>query len=410
MVNYDAVICGAGPSGSTAAKYIAEKGLSVLLLDKSSYPRDKPCGGALRPLNIEEFEYLKTGIRKFPHVVCKRVKMFSPSLTNFVDYSPKKAVMYNVQRKYFDAMLVDFARDAGVEFWDKTEVKNVNSKSNGLALLLGNGKEVSGNITIGAGGMYDPVARYLRKKEGLPERWPKSDIGISVVEEYEVPGNFIMDAYGENHTSYFHLKPNNMYGYAWTFPKKNALNIGFGAFWADMKKMDIKKQFAEYLKILRKEKLIPENLKLIKPKGAPLPLRGAIKTTYSDGILLVGDAAGFVSPIGGDGIYYSMWSGRIAGDVVEYAAENNSFKKETLSRYQKEWYTQWGKDLKVLCYFADKISTKAEQVIRYASRDKVLQSRCVDLYNGESRASKIKWKILRRIARDYLLYDILKIS
>jgi digeranylgeranylglycerophospholipid reductase len=410
MVKYDAVICGAGPSGATAAKYMAEKGLTILLLDKSSFPRDKPCGGALRPINIEEFEYLKSGIQKIPHVICKRVKMYSPSLSHFVDYNPNKAVMYNVQRKHFDAMLVNYAKDAGAEFLENAMVKNVKAKNDGHYLQLQNGKEISGKVVIGAGGMHDPVARFLRKKEGLPEKWPKSEIGLSVVAEYEVPGDFIIDRYGEEFASYFHLKPNNLYGYAWTFSKRDALNIGFGAYWADMKKVDIGKQYAQYLALLRKEKLIPKDLLQVKPKGGLIPLRGAIKTSYSDGMLLIGDAAGFVSPIGGDGIFYGMCSGRIAAEVVNYAVERGSYKKDILSRYQRKWYTQWGEDLKVLCYFADKISAKTEQIIKYASRDEILRNMCVGLYNGECRANMIKGKIIRRMARDFLKYDILKMN
>jgi digeranylgeranylglycerophospholipid reductase len=336
--------------------------------------------------------------------------MYSPSLSYYVDYNPNKAVMYNVQRKHFDAMLVNYAKDAGAEFMENAMVENVIVKNVGHYIQLQNGTEISGKVVIGAGGMYDPVARYLRKKEGLPEKWPKSEIGLSVVAEYEIPGDFIIDRYGEEFTSYFHLKPNNLYGYAWTFSKRDALNIGFGAYWADMKKVDINKQYSEYLRLLRKEKLIPRDLKQIKPKGGLIPLRGAIETSYSDGMLLIGDAAGFVSPIGGDGIYYGMCSGRIAADVVEYAVERGSYKKDILSRYQREWYTQWGEDLKVLCYFADKISAKTEQVIKYASRDEILRNMCVGLYNGECRANMIKGKIIRRMARDFLKYDILKMS
>jgi flavin-dependent dehydrogenase len=125
-------------------------------------------------------------------------------------------------------------------------------------------------------------------------------------------------------------------------------------------------------------------------------------------MLLIGDAAGFVSPVGGDGIYFSISSGKIAADTVAYAVEKDAYDKETLKRYQDEWYRQWGKDLKALCYFADKISSKTEQIIRYASKDEVLRDRAVGLYNGECKASEIKWKILTRFARDFLLYDVLR--
>ena len=409
MVKYDAVICGAGPSGSTAAKYMAEKGLNVVLLERSSFPRDKPCGGALRPKVIEEFDYVRNGIQNIPHNVCYRAKMYSPSLKNFVDYSPGKAVMYNIRRKHFDSMLANFAKDAGSELRENSEVKSVLAKSSGYALQLKDGTEVRGKIIIGAGGMHDPVARYLRKKEGLPEKWSKSDIGLAIVEEYEVPGNFILDKYGKENTSYFHLRPANLTGYAWTFAKENALNIGYGAFWDEMKKVDIKEQFSNYLSFLKKEKLIPENLKPNRPKGALVPLKGAIKRSYSDGMLLTGDAAGFVSPLGGDGIYYGMCSGRIAADVVDYAVEHDKFGKDTLSRYQEEWHKEWGKDLKVLCYFSDKLLTKTDRILRYTSRDEMLREICIGLYNGEYRASEVKWKILMRMTRDFFWYDVLRL-
>lgn len=410
MARYDAVICGAGPSGSTAAKYMAEKGLKVLLLEKNSFPRDKPCGGALRPSIIEEFDYVKKGLKKIPHTLCYRAKMYSPSLQYFVDYRPNNVVMYNIQRKHFDVMMAEFAIDVGAELRENTEVKKVIKKHDTFALQSKDGEEFEGKVIIGAGGMHDPVARYLRKKEGLPEKWPESDIGLSVVEEFEVGEDFIIDRYGEEHVSYFHLKPNNLYGYAWTFPKNTMLNIGFGAFWKDMKNVDIRKQFSLYLALLKKEGLIPQNLRQGSPKGAQIPLRGGIKTTYSDNMLIIGDAAGFVSPIGGDGIYYAMCSGGIAANVVEYAVEHDACEKDTLSEYQKEWYKQWGKDLEALCYFADKISARTEQILKYASKDNVLRERCVGLYNGECKASDMKWKIKTRVARDFFLYDVLRLK
>lgn len=408
MAKYDAIICGAGPSGSTAAKYMAESGLSVLLLEKSTFPRDKPCGGALRPSVINEFDYVRKGLKKIPHTVCFRAKMFSPNLKYFVDYKPKKVVMYFVQRKHFDAMLANFAVDAGAELRENSEVRQVVKKGDGHGLKLKNREEVTGKVIIGAGGMRDPVARYLRRKEGLPEKWPESDIGLVVVEEYALDDDFILDKYGKERTSHFFLKPKNLFGYAWSFPKEGVLNIGFGAFWEDMKKINIKQVFDEYLGLLKKEGLVPENLNQEKPKGAKIPLRGGLPITYSDNMLILGDAAGFVSPIGGDGIYYAMCSGRIAANVVNHAAKQNSFGKKTLSRYQEEWNIKWGKDLKVLCYFADKISNRTEQIIRYTNKDNRLRETCVGLYNGEVRASKVKWKISRRMARDFILYDVFK--
>jgi geranylgeranyl reductase family protein len=410
MEKFDCVICGAGPAGSTAAKYLAESGLRVAVLDKDTYPRDKPCGGGLRPSIVDEFEHVREGLSRIPHTVCKRAIMYPPSLKNHVDYRPGKAVLYNIQRKHFDNLLLDYAKDANAIVFEGEHVKDVVPKSEGYVLRTKSGMEVEGKMVIGAGGMHDPVARYMRIKEGLPEKWPKSEIGLAVVKEYTVDDSFILDRYGEERTCHFHLKPNNLYGYAWTFSKENAINIGFGAFWKYMKEIDIKEQFSYYLNYLKKEKLVPRDLEIGHPKGAPIPLRGAIKTTYSDNMILVGDAAGFVSPIGGDGIYFSLDSARIAANVVKYASENDSFRKETLARYQEEWQARWGKDLETLCYFADKIFKSTEKIMNYACKDDVFKKMAVSLYTGDQKATDLKFKIQRRVARDFLLYDVLKIN
>jgi len=409
MVTYDAVICGAGPAGATAAKFIADAGLKVVVLEKGKFPRNKACGGALRTQVVSDFEHVRNGITKIPHTVCYRAKMYPPSLENCVDYNPGDIVMYNIRRIHFDAMLADMARDSGAELREGEEVHKVSVSSSGGVLQLKGGEEVFGKVIIGAGGMNDPVAKYMRRKENLPEKWPKSDIGFVLMQECDVGEDFIKDRYGEEKTSYFHLKPNSLYGYAWAFPKKDTLNMGIGAFWSYMKSIDIKGAFRGYLKMLKKEGLAPPNLKIDDPKGAQIPLRGAIKTTYSDRILLLGDAAGFVSPIGGDGIYYAMSSGRIAAHVVKQSTSEDSYVKSTLSRYQDAWFSKWGRDLQVLCYFADKVFDKTEQVIRYAARDSIFREMCVRLYDGKMPARMLKGRILRRVARNYLLYDVLRI-
>ena len=89
MATYDAVICGAGPSGSTAAKYMADAGLDVMVLEKKSFPRDKPCGGALRTQVISEFAHVGKGFRKIPHTVSYRAKMYPPEPSELRGLQPR---------------------------------------------------------------------------------------------------------------------------------------------------------------------------------------------------------------------------------------------------------------------------------------------------------------------------------
>jgi flavin-dependent dehydrogenase len=141
-----------------------------------------------------------------------------------------------------------------------------------------------------------------------------------------------------------------------------------------------------------------------------IPLRGGIEKSFSDRILLIGDAAGFVSPIGGDGIYYGMSSGRLASEVAEKVVEKDVFTSSALSEYQQRWHNLWGKDLEALCYFADMVFKRTEQIICYASKDENLREMAVGLYNGDCKPSKAKLKIQSRMARDFFLYDVFKKS
>jgi flavin-dependent dehydrogenase len=127
-VNYDVIVVGAGPAGSTAAKFLSEKGAKVLLIDKDKFPRDKPCGGGLCK-HITEFDYIREKIEKdssnFLESICVRGKIVSPSTQYTTDYLSETPLFYNVRRKKFDYELVQFAIDAGADFLENCKVKEV---------------------------------------------------------------------------------------------------------------------------------------------------------------------------------------------------------------------------------------------------------------------------------------------
>ena len=114
MTDADFIVCGAGPGGSTASQYLAEKGHSVLLLDKDDFPRDKACGGGLCP-HILEFDHVKENLDQFLESVCYRGMIFSPSLKHSIDHRSKTPLFYNIRRKVFDHELVKFAQESGAE-------------------------------------------------------------------------------------------------------------------------------------------------------------------------------------------------------------------------------------------------------------------------------------------------------
>ena len=409
-MNYDVVVVGAGPAGSTAAKFLSEKGVRVLLIDKDKFPRDKPCGGGICE-HITEFDHIREKIEKDPSgfldSICIRGKIVSPSSQHTIDYLSETPLFYNVRRKKFDYELVQFAIDAGAEVLENCKVKEVFTTQEKAVVKLANSREFICKVIVGAGGAYDIVANYLRKKERLREKQGK-DFGMAVVEEFEVGEEFIDRAYGKERTSMINLKHANLNGYAWVFSKHDILNIGYGGFNDEMKKIDIKKEFKNYLDSLKRNGYLPKWIESKKLKGAPVPFVGNIKKTYTDRIVIVGDAAGFVSPLTGEGIYYAMDSGKIASEVISKALEKEDFSAQSLKSYQNIWRKRWGKDLKALRFFHRMLMKWPEKFVKYGSKDEKLKKIFIALFIGNMNASRMKWKIISRIIMDFFVYDVFR--
>ena len=409
-MNYDVVVVGAGPAGSTAAKFLSEKGMKVLLIDKDKFPRDKPCGGGICE-HITEFDHIREKIEKDPSgfldSICIRGKIVSASSQHTIDYLSETPLFYNVRRKKFDYELVQFAIDAGAEVLENCKVKEVFTTQEKAVVKLANSREFICKVIVGAGGAYDVVANYLRKKERLREKQGK-DFGMAVVEEFEVGEEFIDRAYGKERTSMINLKHANLNGYAWVFSKHDILNIGYGGFNDEMKKIDIKKEFKNYLDSLKRNGYLPKWIESKKLKGAPVPFVGNIKKTYTDRIVIVGDAAGFVSPLTGEGIYYAMDSGKIASEVISKALEKEDFSAQSLKSYQNIWRKRWGKDLKALRFFHRMLMKWPEKFVKYGSKDEKLKKIFIALFIGNMNASRMKWKIISRIIMDFFVYDVFR--
>jgi len=403
---YDLVICGAGPAGSTAARTAAKAGLNVLLVDKEDFPRDKVCGGGLRPEIMEapEFSYIADKRSKFLENECRSVRMYGSTGSRSIAYDApaSEPIIYGTTRRNFDQVLFDLAKDAGATILTKTAVKRVQVGKDQVLVLLDNGQEIKAKIVLGAGGMQDPVAKVLWSKEGLPVSWPSEDIGLAVAHEYEVGEEFIQEHFGPKNTCHFHLKPEGVYGYAWAFPKRTKLNIGFGAFLKDIKGTDLKASYKGYLSVLKRSGLFPKDIDHVEFKGARIPLRGPIERTYSERILLLGDAAGFVSPISGDGIDFAISSGMLGAQVATQCLEKGDCSKKALSKYEVQWRSRWDKDFKVLCELADLVEKDLEGIIKNFSKDDKLIEMMVQVYNGRVRPSEIITKLKLRYAKTML--------
>ena len=312
MNRYDAVVVGAGPGGSTAARNLAREGASLLMLDRARFPRDKPCGGGvtLRAASLQDIdlgpviERTVTGVR------------FSLRLGPTFDRRFDKPLTYMTQRRRLDERLAAAAADAGAEFHDGEPVRTIetNGERNGGISVRTDRGAYSASVLIGADGANGVVAR---------------EAGISVRREEAVALEGNAGVSGDVARDWESLVGLDMGGlaggYGWVFPKDEHLNLGVGAwkyaaFTLRPKLHDLCRRYgfdAEALANLR---------------GHHLPVRLPGSPVARGPVALVGDAAGLVDPLSGEGIHMAFLSGRYAsGAALRYL----SGEANDLSAYQR---------------------------------------------------------------------------
>jgi geranylgeranyl reductase family protein len=390
-MKYDVTIVGAGPAGSTTAKFLSEKGFKTLLIDKEKFPRDKPCGGGL-PLRV---------LKRFPYVVNDKIietysssgTIFSPSLQYKIEIYKDTPIIAMTLRKKFDFELVKFATDAGTVFQDGTPVSAVQISNDTAQVRLDQGKTIDSELIVGADGVNSTIA----KTQGL--RSKGTGKGICILQEFEVDEKIMDDYFKKSRHVYIHSRFKTAQGYGWVFPKKQHLNIGFGIIQVDktqQQKLNLRTCYQEYITLLKEEDLIPQDLKEEPVKGGAL-LTHPLEKTYRDRLLLVGDAAGFINPLSGEGIYYAMASGQIAAEVIAEALEKKQTTQAFLSQYQTRWQKDFGKDIDLISKVVKRGSTEyAETVFKIACKDPVLTDLMMGVITGQLSVQQYKWKIVRR--------------
>jgi len=392
-MKYEVVVVGAGPAGSTAAKVLAEKGVKVLLIDKSKFPRDKPCGGGL-PFRV---------YKRFPYIEDKNLIesysyggfAHSPSLKYSAVIEKKDPFIGMVIRKKFDDGLVQLAVDSGADFISGKNVEDIKISEDKAKLILNDKKEIHSELVIGADGSWSIVA----KKSGLIPQTGRI-IAICVLQEYKVGEEVIDQFFDEKKMCHMHLKFQGVFGYGWVFPKKQHLNIGIGNVSSDIApsktKINLSHAYKEYLKILKKNKIIPGNIEAGEFKGGALHI-GPLEKTYSNRVLLCGDAAGFVNSLTGEGIYYAMSSGEIAAKVAVESLEVEDTSEKFLSVYQTKWKNDFGKDLEEFLRVHLYVGEQMEKFVRLASKDKKLADIALSMLHGALSIRDHKTQLIYRI-------------
>jgi geranylgeranyl reductase family protein len=367
---FDVIVVGGGPAGSTAAGILGQAGVSTLLLDRSSFPRDKPCGGGISARVTHRFPYLEKALSSIPTKWFSKVYFEAPS-GDGIDYDSVESLYLTIRRCDFDYLLLSMAKPF-IEYRAPALVRQVRIDSDFVevtAQIENAQKRFRGRIVLGCDGVNGVVAREL----GLRGAGVKVEHAIDMMEEtsYEA----VSIAHDDRLYIYYNL---DRYGYGYVFPKSNHLNLGIG-FKLDYYLSELRgKHYSchrTFVSKLISDGLIAGDSSRANFRTFPLPISGPLPRTYGKRVLLCGDAGGFVNALTGEGIYYAMVSGDHAARTAFEAVRVNCFGENQMGKYERSWRREIGVELTKSVSLQRRLLTSpgsVDRIVRAAKRNPAL--------------------------------------
>jgi geranylgeranyl reductase family protein len=385
MLRTEVAIIGGGPSGATAARVLAAAGHEVLVLERCPSPRDKPCGGALRPGVLSNIPHVAALMDRFVENTSREGVMTTPGgpELRFVAADGEGPLMHQTRRSVLDRVLLEDALDQGARLEEGAHVTNAAGSEKGWILRLRDDTEVHAKAIVGAGGAKCPLGRRFRAAARGEVVFPRDRLAIAWMREYDVGEAFIEEAYGPNALSRFDMREGGVTGYAWAFPKRTHVNIGWGALVGDLSGTSGLAQAEAYARRLSIMGLLPQEPVGGTWRAAPIPMGGPPGPTSRPGALSIGDCAGFISPLSGDGLYYAIESGRMAAEVLGPALEDDDLGAKRMARYSKLWKAAWGTEMKILLKVSEKLRSDPMDMLMRAAKDPSIPPMVVQLFKGE---------------------------
>ncbi|MHA1230233.1 MAG: NAD(P)/FAD-dependent oxidoreductase [Candidatus Helarchaeota archaeon] len=355
MAEYDVIVVGAGPGGSVAAKFCAEAGLKTIFFERGRKPGEKNASGCgLGPRMWREFPDM---MKRLTKDVCPSLRMAACEVNHYLNkdleevavelYYPTESVTYepartfitmNCYRSEFDPWLANIAVESGAELKTSTLVKDLlkDDKGKVIGVQTDKGEKFYGKVVIGADGVISTVGI----KSGLNPKWDPNQ--ITLVPQYDFyappekidmmfgPDGLIRDA--ADATWWSATLPS-----AYQVFFHDGFHIGLGSWMGQWTKNPL-----YFLNKLVGSKPFQRLIKAVdaKPREVQshlLPWTNKPIKTYTDNVMLVGDAGGFPCPLEAEGVFPAMETGKCAAETAIKCIGDGDTSKEALKLYEEKW-------------------------------------------------------------------------
>ena len=357
---FDVIVVGAGPGGSSTAAYLGRLGRSVLLLDKAKFPRDKTCGDALSGKSMRVIRELGLvgEVEKLPHGSISGVTFSSPNSTvvsipfHSSDPNREGGTGYCIRRYNTDNLFFTAAKKTpNVSVREKFQVNEVVMEAGhavgvkGIDLSTPDREETiyRARVIVGSDGVNSAVARSVLGEKAK----------LDPAHSCDAVRGYYSGIKGMNGQIEIHFVKSVMPGYFWIFPLENGTaNVGLGLVSSDLAKK-MKKDKTNLISMMNNimvnEPMFKERFSEAKPLGAitgwRLPFGSTRRVLAGDGWVLVGDAASLVDPFSGEGVGNATASGRLAAQFIDEALVRDDVSRLSLARYEAAVWEELGKEL-----------------------------------------------------------------
>jgi geranylgeranyl reductase family protein len=369
-MDYDVIIAGAGPAGSTCARACAKAGLTVLLLERDTFPRPKPCGGAVseRTLGLLGFPLPADLIER----ECFGARIHLGARVTEIRRDQPIAIM--VSREKFDHYLADRAEEAGAILRQDEPVQKVTVLRDRVEVGTELGR-YEARALVGADGANSVVGRTIRPM------FPRDEIAAALVGSFPADDREIIDRLDGMLELFFGVAPR---GYGWVFPHKGYFQIGV---LGEASEFDAPQRvFSEFA--------AARGMPVPRPQGHTIPWGGIPRRIIGPRILLAGDAAGFADPFNGAGIASAVLSGKLAAQAV---VDGIGGKKETLTWYAAECDRLIVQEMRIALWMARMLERYPKLFLTIFFSDRTALEMYLDIPAGRSDYRRFRSWLLPRM-------------